>query len=216
MSQEPWMQTFSGVAFDLANPKAADVRLMDIAHHLSNICRFTGACRTFYSVAQHCCHGHDVLWEIHPLLAKYFLLHDAPEAYTSDFGSPQKARIPGFRDFEAAVTKVVDEHFGLMWTDPIKHVIKFVDLALLATEKRDLMGTPPKPWAPLPPPFLRLRIEGWLPLQAETEYLQRARKHSLLGSGESRLDPAYIQPRPTVDDELLNYVRYAERELARL
>ena len=47
------MQTFSGIAVDLKNPDPNTILVPDLAHHLSQICRFTGACRKTYSVAQH-------------------------------------------------------------------------------------------------------------------------------------------------------------------
>jgi len=46
--------TYSGILIDLANPTIEDILVPDLAHHLANTCRFTGACRTGYSVAQHC------------------------------------------------------------------------------------------------------------------------------------------------------------------
>src|SRR5215217_2415409 len=48
-----WIQTRSGVKFHLLDPKPEDFRIGDIAHALSNVCRFTGHVRKFYSVAEH-------------------------------------------------------------------------------------------------------------------------------------------------------------------
>ena len=47
------LHTFTGRGFDPLNPRAEDVQLEDIAHHLGNTCRFGGATPKFYSVAQH-------------------------------------------------------------------------------------------------------------------------------------------------------------------
>ncbi|CAJ0557650.1 unnamed protein product, partial [Mesorhabditis spiculigera] len=43
----------SGQQFDLLRPTAGMIKPLDIAHALSNLCRFNGHTRTHYSVAQH-------------------------------------------------------------------------------------------------------------------------------------------------------------------
>lgn len=43
----------SGNYFDLQDPSASRFEVSDIAHALSNICRFTGHTQRFYSVAEH-------------------------------------------------------------------------------------------------------------------------------------------------------------------
>ena len=48
-----WIQTYTGRAFDLLDPRPEQIDPLDIAHALSQICRFTGHVREFYSVAQH-------------------------------------------------------------------------------------------------------------------------------------------------------------------
>src|SRR5690242_11754504 len=86
-----WMQTYTGRRFWPLDPRVDDIDIGDIAHHLSLVCRFAGACREFYSVAQHCvgvsyvCDPKDALWG---------LLHDAAEAYVGDMVRPLK-RSPG-------------------------------------------------------------------------------------------------------------------------
>ena len=48
-----WIQVHSGGKFWPLDPRADEVRIGDIAHALSLICRFTGHTKSFYSVAQH-------------------------------------------------------------------------------------------------------------------------------------------------------------------
>ena len=70
--------TFSGVLFRplLSNPD--DIRIADIAHALSQQCRFAGHTRTFYSVAEHSvrvsllCRPEDALWGLLHMLPKPF------------------------------------------------------------------------------------------------------------------------------------------------
>ena len=48
-----WMQTYSGVQFWPLDPHHSEINIVDIAHALSNMCRYAGHCREFYSVAEH-------------------------------------------------------------------------------------------------------------------------------------------------------------------
>jgi hypothetical protein len=98
-----WMQTFSGIAFDLDPPNPGSVRLIDIAHGLAHQCRFAGQCLKFYSIAQHSVLVSQIVEKAigalpcnkltaaqkagHVLSA---LLHDAGEAYTCDVPNPVK------------------------------------------------------------------------------------------------------------------------------
>ena len=70
------MQTYRG-KFNLLDPRAEDVSIEDIAHALTNLCRYNGHCRPFYSVAEHCVHVADLC---RPELHYAALLHDAAEA----------------------------------------------------------------------------------------------------------------------------------------
>lgn len=153
-SDHNWIRTFTGRKFWPLQPRAEDVCLTDIAHALSNICRYTGHVRTFYSVAEHSVR---VSWTCDPKDALWGLLHDASEAYLCDIARPVKrqAEMSGYRMAEAAVQLVVCEHFGL---DPVEPAsVKRADTILLGTELRDLMQgadwkdfevlqTPINPW----------------------------------------------------------------------
>jgi 5'-nucleotidase len=150
-----WIQTHTpGTRFDLAEPRAEDVRIEDIAYALSKLCRFTGHCKRFYSVAQHSIHVAEIVAETHPEWALAALLHDAEEAYIGDISSPLKALIRnngGARLLEGIVANVefaIEDRFGLFdsKTGPYRarrDCIKAADLKMLATERRELMPTPP-------------------------------------------------------------------------
>ena len=45
--------TYTGKVFDPFNPDPNNIDIEDIAHHLSNLCRFVGSTFRFYSVAEH-------------------------------------------------------------------------------------------------------------------------------------------------------------------
>lgn len=85
-----WLQTHSGIAFDLLEPRAEDVRLDDIALALSRINRFAGHTHMAgYNVAQHSYLVMDLMPQhCSPHLKLAALLHDAHEAYTGDITTP--------------------------------------------------------------------------------------------------------------------------------
>ena len=50
----PYIRTYSGTKLCVSQPRPEQIHIEDIAHHLSLLCRFTGAVNKFYSVAEHC------------------------------------------------------------------------------------------------------------------------------------------------------------------
>lgn len=123
------IQTYSGKVFDYLNPTADMIDIEDIAHALSQICRYTGHTTEFYSVAKHSVLASELVPDH---LALPALLHDATEAYTGDMNKPLKELLPDFRAVEEKIWIVIAEKFGLPYTmDPIIHD---VDMALLHAE----------------------------------------------------------------------------------
>lgn len=126
--------TFSGRPFWPFNPQACDLDIDDIAHHLSLACRFSGACRTFYSVAQHSVACSLVCDKS---IAHWALMHDAAEAYLGDMPRPIKRLLPDYMEAEERILECVAHRFALPW--PIPSAVKEVDVRMLASEWRDLM-----------------------------------------------------------------------------
>lgn len=168
-----YIQTFSGRRFWPTDPDPAEITLVDIAHALSNQCRFSGHTREFYSVAEHSVR---VAWGCPRELQRWGLLHDAAEAYLTDLSRPIK-HLPAmepYRAAEARVMRAVCDRFGLDPAEP--PAIKVMDNILLATEVRDLMTSDRRVWrkwltdiAPLP-----IRIDPWTPTVARREFLKLA------------------------------------------
>lgn len=137
MSDSCWIETCSGKKFYVINPTVEMVCIEDIAHALSNQCRWTGHVKRFYSVAEHSlwvsrlCKPEDAMWG---------LLHDASEAYLCDLSRPVKHGSdigPIYRQIEAKLMAVICEKFGLS-VDMPKSVHE-ADNAMLFAEKRQLM-----------------------------------------------------------------------------
>ena len=125
-----WVQTHTGVAFDLLAPTAAMVRAEDLTHTLAYLPRFGGSLRTHYSVAQHSVLCAALVWRRtrDRNAALVALLHDAHEAYTGDIKGPVKALIETW-----APGKLGEIERG-------------IDRELLIWERDRWLGPPARPW----------------------------------------------------------------------
>lgn len=162
-------QTRSGKVIVLTDPDPMLLNLEDIAHHLSMLCRFNGACTEFYSVAEHSVR---VSTACPSELAEWGLMHDAHEAYLGDPSRPlARALGPGFAfwdELRKLFMTRIRQRFGLGLQDP---AVKLADDTLLATERRDLMVQTPLDWE-LPPP-LPEKIEPWDIVRAREMFIVR-------------------------------------------
>lgn len=136
-----WIETYSGKKFDVLNPKPEQIVIEDIAHALSQVCRFAGHSKFFYSVAQHSYLGsflvpaEDAVW---------FLLHDSSESYIGDMSSPLKHLTEAgkaYRPIEKKIMQVICNKFGLPETQPAS--VDAIDIAMLYAEKKQMMGSIP-------------------------------------------------------------------------
>jgi hypothetical protein len=178
--------TASGIPFYPLDPRPDEIRIEDIAHALSNMCRWTGHVKEFYSVAEHSVR---VSWELalrhggNAPLARAGLLHDASEAYLVDVPRPVKhlPMLSPYRDAEALLQSAIARKFGCELEDAADRVrLEVVDDVLLATEWRDLMPSSSVTWFRLDTPPLADVIRPWPPSMARAEFLDRF--HHLFGA----------------------------------
>jgi hypothetical protein len=164
------MLTYTGRSFWPMDPRPEDVSILDIAHALSNQCRFSGHTHEFYSVAEHSVRVSLIVPEPHEL---WGLLHDAAEAYLIDWPRPLKQNgLMGwlYRRAERRLMRVICQRFELGIEQP--GCVTLADQILLATEQRDLFdkqsSMPVSSDVLLPE-----RIEPMNPAEAKAAFLER-------------------------------------------
>jgi uncharacterized protein len=170
-----WIQTYTGVAFDITNAKMSDLNIGDIAHSLSMQCRFNGHTNRFYSVAEHSLvvtelvsqHTND------PWILMQALLHDGSEAYLCDIPRPIKPLLIEYKVYERQIEQLIFARWDC--EEEMNPLIKSADIAALLMEKNKLMSKEPMPWAeyPIDFEFKTVNITGLMPFEAKTRFLEK-------------------------------------------
>lgn len=168
--KDAWIQTFSGKAFFPFDPRPDQIDIEDIAHALSNICRFTGHTDIFYSVAEHSVR---VARLVEPEYRLAALLHDASEAYLSDISAPIKPFLPDYVALEKRIEKAIAYRFSLPYS--MHPSIKEADRVMLHTEAKFFMGNPD--WAKGNKTTVVTDL-GWGPRRAKRRFLEMFREYS--------------------------------------
>ncbi|HEV7236976.1 MAG TPA: hypothetical protein VGN15_12380, partial [Ktedonobacteraceae bacterium] len=167
------IKTYTGIHVYPLDARVEEIDLEDIAHALSNLCRYTGHTSKFYSVGEHSVRVSEYLEGMSSMAtARVGLLHDATEAYLNDIARPIK-HSPGFgpayRTAEQRLYEVIAQKFDL--PKKLPEVVHHADDTLLVTEMRDLMGV--KSFWPNAPEPLSGSIEPWTPARAKKAFLNR-------------------------------------------
>jgi len=170
--------TMSGVEMRLLDFSVDDVRLEDIAHGLSNMCRYGGQCRKFYSVAEHSVLVSRYVEHVSPIpgLEKSGLMHGGSEAYIIDLPTPLKVLCPGYQLIEKHFERVIFEAFGLSFG--FRHpVVKECDFRMYLRERSILMPGKDE----VSPSELDdlLRLQCLAPEEAKRAFLERAEELGL-------------------------------------
>jgi hypothetical protein len=188
--EDSWFTLSSGRNFYPFSPREEDVFIEDIALALSHLCRYSGHCRFFYSVAEHSVHCSNYVAPGHELTA---LMHDATEAYVGDLIRPIKVYMPDFVEMEDNVWRVIARRFGLPEKMPL--AVHDVDNTILVTEARDLLPDGAdlmKKWGIPFDPISSLDVcrngrKPWSPEEAERQFLLRFRElYEAANPGDNR------------------------------
>ncbi len=129
-----YITTYTGRHFEPADPDPEMIRIEDIAHALSMICRGNGHVKTFWSVGQHCinCANEARARGLSDRMVLACLLHDASECYMSDIPRPFKKELPEYRAHEERLLDMIYEKFlGSPLTQEEQIRLKEIDDAML-------------------------------------------------------------------------------------
>lgn len=177
MNGNDWICTYTGKKFFPLEPWASDVNILDIAHALSNTCRFTGHVRDFYSVAQHSV----VVSMLCPENPMYGLLHDASEAYLCDVATPVKhsPAFAAYRDAEYGLQRIILMKYQI-YDDEMPAEVKAADIFAGYIEGNALMPRAKGAFWMAEHGFDEYVVQSlvenfspWAPIHAEREFLER-------------------------------------------
>lgn len=105
--------TYTRIMFDPLNPDPALIRVRDIAHALSMLCRANGHFTTFYSVGMHSlnCAAEAAARGYSVKVQLACLLHDASESYLADVTRPVKKELPQYLRIEEPLQQAIWDKF---------------------------------------------------------------------------------------------------------
>jgi hypothetical protein len=166
----------SRIRFQYLNPKPELILIEDIAHSLSNICRFTGHPEYHYSVAHHSVILSYLVSQQNSLWA---LLHDAAEIYVNDLSSSLKSIIGGrYNKIEGSIMKQICIKFGLPVKEPkevksLDHILTINELWALIDDSYLEEGIPK----------IFDSITPWTAKQSKINFLARFNELMLVKTG---------------------------------
>lgn len=179
-----WIQTLQNRKLTPRNLKPEQVgAIEEIAHSLAGEFRFTRQTEQRYSVAEHCVRGARLMPKA---FAGAFLLHELSEVYLPDVTAPLKpfvfvevpedsgaVRMVPWAKLEREHTVVMLRALGLSSLEPLIYSpeVRAMDLAMLAAEKRDLVGPEPEPWGLNVEPANTKIVSVWEPRAAADNFL---------------------------------------------
>ncbi len=173
-----WLQTYTGHAYYPLDPRPEDIDIHDIAHALSNTCRYGGHCSTFISVAQH---SYLVSKLVPKGMELWGLLHDASEAYLVDIPHPIKEYLNIYHVMEEYCMNTIARKFNLQL--PMPSEVKLADRAALKIERSLFMLKLDKciweedntdiclPW--YSGDFMNISIVPYNPIKAKSVFIER-------------------------------------------
>ena len=138
-----YITTYTGFHFEPTDPDPELIRIEDIAHALSLICRGNGHVKTFWSVGQHCINCAKEAWKrgLSNRMVLACLLHDASECYMSDIPRPFKKDLPEYQVHEGHLLDIIYEKYLGSHLEPEEQKqLKEMDYAMLWYDLENLLN----------------------------------------------------------------------------
>lgn len=138
--EEGWIEVWPGKQFHFSQLAPSEVDIESVAHSLSQLCRYNGHTRRFYSVAEHACIMSD--WVLQQPWANArdaltALHHDDAEFIIGDMARPVKVTIPAFKALETEIDEVIALRFGTIY--PFPAWLKEIDTRIIRDERPVVM-----------------------------------------------------------------------------
>jgi hypothetical protein len=175
--EKAYIGTYTGKKFYLLEPRLEDIVIEDIAHSLSQQCRWTGHTIFTYSVAQHSYYC-SLIGPQNEAFDR--LMHDTSESYLGDVSRPLKHFTDAgeaYRKCEKVVQEAIAHRFGFSVIEPPS--VKLADNLLLYAERDQLMNLnfeEAEDWSSYGTEYVAPVIEQWTPKQAEANFLYQFEK----------------------------------------
>lgn len=145
-----WVNTFSGKRVVPLKPEHSSIVISDVAHSLSQICRWNGHTTRHFSVAQHSLGVERIIARKLIPTARfsrlYALLHDAPEYVLCDVARPVKSSLIGYKTIEDNLMTNMIERWNIPYNREIADCVKVADDLMLVYERKHLINANLSPW----------------------------------------------------------------------
>lgn len=138
-----WIITASNKKLDYRKPDPDQIIIEDIATGLSNMPRFAGQIKQFYSVAEHCILAERQYVQSVSVksirlpdkeICKAILMHDATEAYMCDIPTPLKRLLPDYQFFETLLDTTIKIKFDISMAESVQEIVRAYDALMLKNE----------------------------------------------------------------------------------
>lgn len=132
-----YIVTYNSECFSPLEATTDNIKIEDIAHSLSLLCRASGHLDRFFSVAQHSinCANEAKARGYTARVQLACLVHDGSEAYLSDITRPVKLYMPEYRQIEERLQNVIYQAFlGDPLTDDEFKIVDEIDGQMLVCE----------------------------------------------------------------------------------
>ncbi len=177
------ISTLSGRFFDLLEPEDYEYCIDEIAEALSNICRYTGHVKKFYSVAEHSV----LVSKLVPTrLALAALLHDSSEAFVGDVSSPLKKLLPEYQVIEERIQRAIANYYDVPF--PFPKEIHEADKRMYWRERIDVAPGPRDTlWHQDLAATRKVQASGMKPLMAKRMFIHRFKEITSGSKGDKLL-----------------------------